>query len=299
MKVGIDSYCFHRYFGEIHLANEQDPGTRWTAFDLIAFAQHVGAEGLSLETCYMPALDQGFLSELRAALDHAGLDRILAWGHPVGLERGSSRAALDDLKRHIPSALALNCHTMRITASGSPYSPELEAEFVRNLDPMLHEALRAAEDQGVILAIENHGDLNADAMLRLLARMDSPNLKVTLDTGNLLAVKDDPVEGARKLAPFVAATHIKDLVIEPNALTGAPTWSCTPTGKGMVNVPAILDHLRSAGYNGLLCIEIHDPSRAWRETPEEELVRMSIEYLRPLAANPRTGDGGSLDTRLY
>lgn len=287
MKVGIDSYCFHRYFGEIHGGKELDPGTRWTTFDLIAFARKIGAEGLSLETCFMPALDQGFLIELRAALDDAGLDRILAWGHPIGLERGASPAALDDLKRHIPSVLALNCRTMRITASGSPYSAELEVEFARNLDPVLREALRAAEDQGVVLAIENHGDFNADAMLRLLDRMDSPNLKVTLDTGNLLAVKDDPVEGARKLAPFVAATHIKDLVIEQSELTGSPTCSCTPTGRGLVNVPAILDHLRAAGYNGLLCIEIHDPSRKWVHTPEEELVRMSVEYLRPIAAAQR------------
>jgi sugar phosphate isomerase/epimerase len=284
VKVGIDSYCFHRYFGEIHTGREPDPGTRWTIFDLIAFARKVGAEGLSLETCYMPALDKPFLVELRSALDDAGLERVLAWGHPIGLERGSSRAALEDLKRHIPSALELNCRTLRITASGSRYSKELEAEFARNLDPVLREALRAAEDQGVVLAIENHGDFNADAMLRLLARMDSPNLKVTLDTGNLLAVGDDPVEGARKLAPFVAATHIKDLVIEQSAQTGGPTVSCTPTGKGLVNVPAILDHLRAAGYAGLLCIEIHDPSREWIHTPEEELVRMSVEYLKPLAA---------------
>jgi sugar phosphate isomerase/epimerase len=107
---------------------------------------------------------------------------------------------------------------------------------------------------------------------------------VTLDTGNLLAVKDDPVEGARKLAPFTAATHIKDLVIEQSGLTGSPTFSCTPTGRGLVNVPAILQHLHAAGYRGLLCIEIHDPSREWIHTPEEELVRMSVEYLKPLAA---------------
>jgi sugar phosphate isomerase/epimerase len=83
---------------------------------------------------------------------------VLAWGHPVGLERGRSRAALDDLKRHIPSARALGCQTMRITAFGSPYSTELEAQLARDLDPMLREALRVAEDQRVTLAIENHGD---------------------------------------------------------------------------------------------------------------------------------------------
>ena len=285
MKVGIDSYCFHRYFGDIQARDaEVDPGKRWTAFDLIAYAKEVKAEGLSLESCYMNALDRGFLRELRAALDEAGLERVLAWGHPVGLERGTSPEALEDLKRHIPSALELGCRPMRITASGSPFSAELQAQFTRDLDPMLREALRSAEDQGVVLAIENHGDFDSDSLLRLLKRMGSPALKVTLDTGNLLSVGDDPVEGARKLAPYVAATHIKDLVMDAAAPGAQPRYKCTPTGRGLVRVPEILDHLRAAGYAGLLCIEIHSLAPAWQGTPEEELVRLSIEYLRPLAA---------------
>ena len=125
MKIGIDSYTFHRYFGEIRPAGvEADPGTRWTVFDLIAYARTGGGDGLSLETCYMPALDLGFLRELRGALDDSpGSTAVLAWGHPVGLERGTSRAALDDLKRHIPSALELGCRTMRITAPVARFPP--------------------------------------------------------------------------------------------------------------------------------------------------------------------------------
>jgi sugar phosphate isomerase/epimerase len=282
VRAGIDSYSFHRYFGEIRTGREEDPGKRWTVFDLIAFAQQIGAEGLSLETCYMPALDQGFLRELRSALDSAKLGRVLAWGHPVGLERGTSREALEDLKRHISSALALDSGTMRITASGAHYTPELEAQFARDLDPMLREAVRAAEDQGVILAIENHGDFNADALLRLLDRIGSPNLRVTLDAGNLLRVGDDPVEGSRKLAPYVAATHVKDLVLEPSSSPASPSYLCTPIGKGIVDFPSIVEHLRSAGYDGLLCVEIDGRSSEWAQTPEEELVRLSVDYLRSL-----------------
>ena len=285
MKPGIDSYTFHRYFGEIRPTRlEVDPGVRWSPFDLIACAKRVGAAGLSLETCYMPALDQVFLRELRAALDEAGLDRVLAWGHPVGLERGRSKSALEDLKQHIPSAIALGTRTMRITASGSRYSPALEAQFSVDLDPALREACRVAEDLGVTLAVENHGDFDADALLRLIARIGSPNLRVTLDTGNLLTVGDDPVEGSRKLAPFVAATHIKDLVRDAGSPAGSPNYWCTPIGKGVVDIPPIVEHLRAAGYDGLLCIEIESRSPDWLETPEEEIIRLSVDYLESLLA---------------
>lgn len=286
MKIGIDSYCFHRYFGEIHTTRgEADTDKRWTMFDLVEYARGVQAECLSLETCYMNGLDKGFLHELRASLDTRGMDRILAWGHPVGLQGGTSRDALRDLVAHIPAALELGCRTMRITASGGPFSPDLEKRFARDLDPVMREAVRAAEDQGVVLAIEDHGDYNADGLLRLLQRIGSPNLRVTLDTGNLLSVGDDPVEGARKLAPYVAATHIKDLVLEPGAAGAAPSYRCTPTGRGLVHIPRILGHLRAAGYDGFLCVEIHDPAASWAATPEEELVRLSLEYLRSVVGN--------------
>ncbi len=34
MKIGIDSYCFHRYFGEVY-DNQQDPGRRITYEDFL------------------------------------------------------------------------------------------------------------------------------------------------------------------------------------------------------------------------------------------------------------------------
>ena len=34
MKVGIDSYCYHRYFGEIH-PDQEHPGVRWRSQDFL------------------------------------------------------------------------------------------------------------------------------------------------------------------------------------------------------------------------------------------------------------------------
>ena len=40
---------------------------------------------------------------------------------------------------------------------------------------------------------------------------------MNFDTGNFLRLLDDPIAGMEKLAPYVFATHIKDLKIEPSA----------------------------------------------------------------------------------
>jgi sugar phosphate isomerase/epimerase len=284
VRIGVDSYCFHRFFGDLWPGIDEDPGRRWTAFDVVAFAQQLGVAGVSLETCFMPVFDAGFLRDLRAVLDAARLDRVLAWGHPTGLDGGTNLAALEDLTRHLSVAVALGTTTVRIVASLTRYSPELEASFARDLVPVLREAARAAADQGLVLALENHGDFTADSLLRLLELVDAPNLRVTLDTGNALRVLEDPVEAARKLAPHVAATHIKDVTTGRGTPQDFLYWPATPVGQGAIDIPAIVEVLDAAGYSGLLCVEIDNPAPAWRQTTEEELVRQSVQYLRTLAS---------------
>ena len=65
MKVGIDSYCFHRFFGEVY-GHQAPPPFQMTVFDFLDFAKEVGVDGVSLESCFLPSFDKGFLAELKA-----------------------------------------------------------------------------------------------------------------------------------------------------------------------------------------------------------------------------------------
>nr|MCU0873284.1 hypothetical protein [Pirellulaceae bacterium] len=87
MKVGIDSYCYHRYFGEIY-PDQTDPGVRWTFQDFVRRAAELEVDGVSLESFFFASLEPGYLAEIKAALDERGMERVLAWGHPDGLEAG-------------------------------------------------------------------------------------------------------------------------------------------------------------------------------------------------------------------
>ena len=77
MRVGIDTYSYHRFFGEIR-EGEEDPGTRWTTWDFLDRAVELGVDGVSLETCYLDLDDPAFRERLAMSLDGAGLDRALA-----------------------------------------------------------------------------------------------------------------------------------------------------------------------------------------------------------------------------
>ena len=170
MKVGIDSYCYHRYFGEVY-PDQQDPGVRWTFQDFVRRAAELRRGGVSLESCFFESLEPGYLSEIKAALDEQGMERVLAWGHPDGLEAGRSEKAWREMNELIPRAQFMGADIMRIVASSlmfrfEPHGPQIEA-----IVKMLKTSVKIAADNGVVLALENHIDYTSAEIQEILERV--------------------------------------------------------------------------------------------------------------------------------
>lgn len=281
MKIGVDSYCYHRYFGEVY-DSQTDPGTRWTTDDFVRRAIELKVDGVSLELCFFPQFDDAYLANLRATLDDAGIERVAAWGHPDGLEAGGNDAELRDMIRHIDTAVALGADVMRIVASSLMYRDEPRGPQLAKLTEMLKEATGVAESKGVILAVENHIDYTAAEILGLLDSVGSDHLGVNFDTGNCLRMFEDPVEAARLLAHRTHATHIKDVMPSRG---GSPSdwdwWESVPAGHGLVDVPGVMKALDDSGYTGTFAVEVDCLNERWEE---DEAVEISIAYLREQAA---------------
>jgi sugar phosphate isomerase/epimerase len=142
--------------------------------------------------------------------------------------------------------------------------------------------LENAERQGVIMAIENHLDLLADELVELITTIDSKFLRVCLDTGNALRMLEDPLDVVAKLAPFAAATHIKDVAAHRGDPKTFGFWPSVPLGDGLIDLPKVLENLQRAGYQGLLALEIDYLHPAYGQ--EEEAIKLSLEYLQTLVA---------------
>jgi sugar phosphate isomerase/epimerase len=282
MKVAIDQYCFHRFFGEVYPGIETDPGSRMSFDDFIDRAVALCVEGVSLESCFQPDLTPATLQVMRSRLDAAGLDRVWAWGHPNGLASGADPAAADDLIRHIGVAEKIGARVMRICCGGRRTRPVSWPAHRDSLIPLLRKCLGPAEEHGVVLAIENHIDFLADELVELVETIDSPWLGVCLDTANNLRMLEDPQEAARKLAPFARATHVKDVTAKGGDPRTFAFWPSVPLGRGVIDLPQVFGYLKSAGYRGLLALEIDylHPGHA----PLETAVSDSIAHLRALAA---------------
>jgi len=283
MKIGIDSYCFHRFFGEVY-PDQNAPDKLMTMDDFLVAAKALEVDGVSLETCFMPGigLDHGYLKDLKSQLDEYGFDRVFAWGHPDGLERGKSEAAFAEMKAMIPGAKAIGAEVMRVTGSSLMFRHEDHQEQIRALSKQFKEAIKIAEDYGVKLAVENHIDFTADEILQLVESVGSPNFGINFDTGNFLRLLDDPIAGMKKLAPYVFATHIKDLMVNP--LAKPNDWfffSGVPVGMGLIDNDQLAGMLKNVGYTGFLAVEIDHPHPDWTDL-EKEAVAISIKNLRKI-----------------
>lgn len=291
MRVGIDSYSYHRLYGEFRAGERVLPGPAWplqpTA--VLEHARHLAVDVVYLETCYLPApeaIDEGTLAP-------AGPVSVgFSWGHPWpaqrfhGLDGGRSPGAESELARWIATAARLGEPAMRITL-GSPASrgTESSAELVaRLIDPVRRAADRAGE-VGLALAIENHGDLRAAEVMEVIERAGRPNLGVTLDNVNLIRMGDGMLEGTRLLAPRTLLVQLKDHLGGDPTVWGGPV--CTALGEGVADLEGVIAVLEQARFDGPVCIEL--ASLGSGPVDEIGMIERSVAWLR---SHVSAGSGG-------
>jgi sugar phosphate isomerase/epimerase len=288
VRVGIDSYTYHRLLGELR-PGEDDPGERLPdgGAAVVAEARALGVEAVSLETCYLDAPSVLDVAALHEAAD--GIELALSWGAPNGLEFGRSAAALDDLLDWISFAPRLGCRLMRVVAAGPRLRTHAD-EWPNAVQP-LRRAAALADAEGLELALENHGDLTAGQMEALLEAVDEPALGVCFDTANALRVGDDVLEAARLLVPAVRMVHLKDCepVEGADPLVGPRS---VPFGEGAVPLREVLEALPP---HALVCVELGHLGSG--PVDERELVRQAVDWLRKLDAPAEASVGPAAGRR--
>ena len=278
MKIGIDSYCFHRYFGEVY-DNQEDPGKRITYEDFLNRAIELGVDGVSLETCFFESNEEGYFQRLKEILDRGNLQCVVAWGHPNGLEGGKNAAAAQDMETHYRTCEILGTQVLRMVGSSLFFRHEPHQPQMDKIAELMKESAKRAEDRGIKLAMENHFDFTCDEMLEIFENVGSDHFGMCFDTGNALRIGDEPVGAAQKMAKHIFATHTKD--VAPVYGGDPQDWdffASVPVGKGVLDFPAIVKTLKSAGYDGLFAIEFDylDPKYG----DEGPALAESVAYLK-------------------
>jgi sugar phosphate isomerase/epimerase len=106
----------------------------------------------------------------------------------------------------------------------------------------LNACLKTAEKCGVVMGLENHWGLGLtpEGVLKIVDAVDSPWLRVTMDTGNFL---EDPYDRLEKLAP-------KTVLVQAKTYFGGGLWYTLD-----LDNERIAKMLRRHRYNGFVSLE--------------------------------------------
>lgn len=156
-----------------------------------------------------------------------------------------------------------------------PPVAEQLARATRNLATLLP----LCEEYGMVMAWENHMDYRLRDIVGVVAEIDSPWLRITVDTGNPHLFMEDALESATLAARYTVAAHAKDIRLQPLTETYERQIFWAPVGQGDVPMKAILDVLQENApdpENLILCIETAPPP----ETDPDPWVRSGIRWVR-------------------
>jgi sugar phosphate isomerase/epimerase len=93
-------------------------------------------------------------------------------------------------------------------------------------------------------AIENHKDHTTEELVALMRGISSEWVGVLVDTGNNLALLEEPHGVIEALAPFALSVHLKDMAVQSS--DDGFLLSEVPLGTGMLDLPRMIATLSKA-----------------------------------------------------
>ena len=245
MKVGLDALTLK--------AVSLDP------LELLELTRAAGLEGLHFSARLLEGRDDAYVEKLAEEAKARGLYLELA-GAVVNPGRSGRSVAevVAEWKPLFPLARRLNAPILN-TCFGllkeRTFSAPTLSEQIEMTIEVLRELSLIAADFDLMITMELHVDLTSLELVHIIEEVDSAHLRVNLDTANALGLLEDPVDAARTLAPYVHTTHFKDTCIYPT-VEGYNWLGGAPLGRGLVDLPAVVEILYQANPN--VCLNIED-----------------------------------------
>lgn len=285
MRLGIDSQKLPEFLKRGPLAS-------------LDHVKELGLGGLFFPTVLdmSPTLDKGALRDIRARADELGLYLEAGVGkiNPYcSAEAPEFRAigggdVILGFTRMIEASAVIGCRELWISPGNfkSEYRGRLANDRFRTdvtwdeqllaIEKVLLKLAPVARANGVHLNMETHDEITSFEILRLIEKVGEDCMGVVFDTANGLQRGEHPVYAAKRVAPYVRQTHIKDAYV--SHATGGLDFQTRPVGRGIVDFATIIPILAKANPDLNLSLEV---AASVEDKPRKANPRQCIEIDDP------------------
>lgn len=229
-----------------------DRGPSLPAEKFIDLCQSFGSDGCQMDFAQLISTEADYLKRIRAQLEEKEMFLELSVS-------GKMLEGTEAFEKVAAVAQALGVSRLRTALlSGRRYEDFSHLNKWKEFADRWQQTLRRIEpvlrQHKLLVGIENHKDWLADELAEMLGRASSRYLGACVDFGNNLALLEDPLEVAQKLAPYVVTTHLKDMALKPYDL--GFELSEVPLGAGFLPLAKIVGILRRARPDVRFCLEM-------------------------------------------
>jgi L-ribulose-5-phosphate 3-epimerase len=210
--------------------------------------------------------------DVRRRLADHGLEAASLSGH----SDLTTREGLEHGVKAVRWAAAYGIPVVNTAVGGHQSADENEAAFLEHVG----ELADVADEVGVVVALEIHGDIMAssDVTIPLIEAIGRESIKVNYDTANVEFYSGDrAVDDLPKITSQLAHVHLKDTA------GGKGNWDFPAVGDGTVDFHRVIEILRRAGYSGPYSVEIEFRGEPWPSLEDvNAAMRRSHDHLTSL-----------------
>lgn len=245
LRTGLNAYSFRKELA----------AKTMTYDDIVRRAVDWDVDGLDLTVYWFPSAGPEFTLPLRRLAYLQGVE-IYSISVRSELTRASAeerRKEVESLYRWIDVANALGASHIRVFGGNVPKGATEEQAV-----PWVVECLLRASDyaatRGVILGLENHGGitLRAERIIEIVNKVDSPWVKINLDTGNF---RSQVFEQIQMCLPLTVNIQVKVEAPDESGKRVPQDWD------------RVVRMVAGSGYKGYLALEYEAEEPALQVVP--------------------------------
>ena len=259
--IGLDSFSYH-----LHLDDADHPRD---AFWFLRRILDLKLNGCSFSPKHLRGWDESLIRDVGAFCQH----------HDLYLELASSASDYARLCRRLILCSEVGARMLRTHIAQVPEVSEVQRSVHLSLAiENLKRLSEVAECVGVVLGIINRPDLTAAELAGILHRVGSPFVRASFCNAEALAAREDPLEAASALAPYIGAVMLRDLRVRDES--GQLANEACIFGQGDGRIGEVFVILSRDCPKAPVTLA---PRHALQSLEEEEAhVRQSVEFVREL-----------------